>query len=593
MRWKSVLPVRFVAGPRGAVAAGLSIALATIPVALLGVRALGSGCPAGDATPRHQPAGYECSVWVENWEVPPPEPGTAIVLDDVSDATAPVSPPSVLAIAVAPAGAVVRPPTVLPGGAVTAEAALGLHVALSIKPAALWRDHPTDLSMGITLTSPEGARATLLLYSLNHDGQLVAGLRLRNGAGEVVPLPPDPPVDPLPANRWQRWEVGIRRAGEDSLATVEWWVDGTLVGRREGLALWDGAFTAATAVWTLEATGPAAAGTYAKVDDAYVASRPASDRLVLESDAPIGEEGTIVLFDARTAPAPAACTNDGILRGAGVFRFGNLLSSAGCASVDEAGSRFVDEIAVLSRDNAFLLLTDHSWTDEPGETLTRQLVVPVKVPVKVWIAARTAPSGAMVADMADQDVMLAIALLELNRTGLTLDPVVVEDVSDDAEAKSQIGDHCREDRTPPPRFEAHSLNVYYVSGGDGRADGWSCAIDGEDGSFTVSVIFIYVDWNPSPSTLTHELGHALSLEHVGDTKYNESCYSPALSGYSNLMWAGRLPDRNVLTIGQVFRVNTGPTSLVNRLTGIRTGPTRVCPFKCEDHDGACPRVTKQ
>src|SRR5207244_3660746 len=77
-------------------------------------------------------------------------------------------------------------------------------------------------------------------------------------------------------------------------------------------------------------------------------------------------------------------------------------------------------------------------------------------------------------------------------------------------------------------------------------------------------------------TLAHELGHALSLNHVDGILPN-----------SNLMFSVPVA-RDSLTTGQGFRINMNPNSAIN-LNHNRSGTNRSCPDAVSDD--MCPPLT--
>lgn len=110
-------------------------------------------------------------------------------------------------------------------------------------------------------------------------------------------------------------------------------------------------------------------------------------------------------------------------------------------------------------------------------------------------------------------------------------------------------------------YQPGVLNVYYIAGNGEK--GLYC----ESAPDTLIVSTIAAD----NETLAHEVGHALTLDHFGDSS-------------DNIMTSGT-SIRDVFTLGQCFRCAYNPAS-PSRATPIK--PAAACPTR--DRDDRCPEV---
>ncbi len=294
----------------------------------------------------------------------------------------------------------------------------------------------------------------------------------------------------------------------------------------------------------------------------------------------IGGDNVVVMMDARTSTGAGDCRNDRVVRSTGNIRLGNLLSPAGCNS----------EIAIFSKNNAMLLETPvDTWTNRPTDVHTATLEPIIKVPVSVWIAHAT--PGAKT--KAEKDMARANLLYKRNKIGVKF-VATFNDVSGDANAVTTIGDgvlaptptniSCTDAITALQAsafYTANRLNVYYVNL---VFTGRNCAIKQTpqdcgnlagypeaDGNIT------YIGTAANRASLAHEFGHAFGLRPGPCGGHTDTV---AGFGPENIMWGGGDGNRNLFTLGQVFRMNThtdqwGGTMLIKN--GLRLGPGRPCP----------------
>ena len=274
-----------------------------------------------------------------------------------------------------------------------------------------------------------------------------------------------------------------------------------------------------------------------------------------------GGDASVLLVDGNRA---GVCTNDEIYRATATAEVGNLVAPASCRS----------ELAVFSSGDAMeLRAPESSWTNACGDQVDVQLKPRLPMKVNVWLA-RTDAAAAKQA--ANDDLVNAIAIYDENKTGITFSPVVVKTAPNDFFTRSLLSASCvGANAVPASLHVAKQLNVYYI---DTPMTGETCDPAYES---------IYIGTFANKATLAHEFGHALSLH--GDT--STGAHVDGLAGYSfspdNVMWGGGGPARHLFSLGQAFRFNIDPASLLNS-TGVRNGVTRPCQALVSSD--ACPRL---
>jgi hypothetical protein len=290
----------------------------------------------------------------------------------------------------------------------------------------------------------------------------------------------------------------------------------------------------------------------------------------------IGNDRAVVLIDARSqqfAILPkgrgvaiadrgsvvvpmAYCANDDIeiARSSNRVEVGNLLESESCNS----------EIAVFSDDNRMEFMSLVApWSDLFTDNLQVPLQPILSVSVSVWVAvpppAPGLPNPALA--RAQNDIAGANLIFNNNNIGVSFAPTIA-DVSGNPTAVNAIGIGCGNVAavTGTQWLFGNRLNVYYVNS---PFTGINCNANNN---------ISYIGTIANLATLTHEFGHAYSLRPVQGGHTNN------LPGFnaSNVMWAGGLGTRDHFSIGQAFRINTDPTSVLNT-NGERSGTTRRCP----------------
>jgi hypothetical protein len=283
---------------------------------------------------------------------------------------------------------------------------------------------------------------------------------------------------------------------------------------------------------------------------------PTDDQIQLMNNA--GHSAAIVLDSKRVA-----CEPDEVIRTTNTVAVGNVLAPAGCDS----------RVAVFVQDRAMHFAEAGApWTDGLGDHLDISLAPMPQLPIAIWVPTggtgdpkvHVAAAGPIYNNMQsgigfedEIPIVEAAGLVSLNGGCLNLGPVTA------------VG------KTPG------RLNVYYVQEITDFPDarGIYCGA-------TSDVILISVEFGLT-ATLSHEIGHALTLEHIGSSADGAQAYTTTLGNIeSNLMLQGGT-NQKLLTTGQCFRCNLNSTSAINRL-GARPGLTPGC--HVTDKTDECPAV---
>jgi hypothetical protein len=270
-----------------------------------------------------------------------------------------------------------------------------------------------------------------------------------------------------------------------------------------------------------------------------------------------------VVFDARRG---GACENDTILRVGNDLNVASVESSGGCN----------DELMVFSDDDAAVFLQP-TWNDFLGDEVQVDLSQDLyEVPLTIWIVSADAATQANFEARAALDLARARQLYNTMNTGIGFDhdpatdrPIVstpmqvitIEDtintvISTNSCSTNQI-------RSDANIHHANQLNVYYVN--VTGLNGFACN-DGE---------VIFMSPTANNETLSHEIGHALEMDHYAASN-------------GNIMWSVGIAGRDNFTIGQAYRMNLNPSSALN-LFGPRSGFTRNCAHTTISAD--CPDIT--
>jgi hypothetical protein len=315
---------------------------------------------------------------------------------------------------------------------------------------------------------------------------------------------------------------------------------------------------------------------------------------------------SIVLLDGRTV---FGCLNDSLIRGGSEIGTGNFMSPLQCRN----------EMLVLAHGHEPFILADQNsetwnvWTDAAGDNHQiswDQLRNPVSIPLNPVIASADPHTTAL---LLESQVIEVARLFEANYANLRitlpalpLSAAVVTDTDKISEIAEMADKVWADDvgnlatflsplvnEPDTSHYSADELNVYFV---DSPAAMTGAHLGVDDGS---SSGVIFIGPNPGPATLTHEIGHALSLNHVGgkiDSTCEEgnACPSKAADynrdgirdfATDNIMFV-EYTGRDRFTEGQIYRMFVDETSYLNTAEIRPTGSvTRDCPDKRVS--GAC------
>ena len=258
------------------------------------------------------------------------------------------------------------------------------------------------------------------------------------------------------------------------------------------------------------------------------------------------------------------CTDDlpTVTAGKGPLTVGDLPgAAAGCAP----------ELAVFVQGAGLHLDANPDWV-AGGMTITASAMT--VIPLNVWVVSNSA--GRL--DWAASDIDEANRLLDENLVGMQLTSATMDETRrlaiGSAEAAT-IGQGC--DAVPglvakgPPLYEPAQVNVYFVSTvvfeEDNTYRGYTCTDSPGNGN----IVYVSLQRH-THTTLAHELGHVLTLQHS----------NPPVSGFdqTNLMWsyletAKEYNHRSAFSLGQAYRMNVDQRSWVNRAAS-RGMPPRTC-----------------
>jgi len=311
-------------------------------------------------------------------------------------------------------------------------------------------------------------------------------------------------------------------------------------------------------------------------------------------------EPAVVMLDGET---DFGCINDVIESGMATIPVGNFLEAFSCH----------EEAVVFARDKAMQIFEDadsliwSAWTDLAGDIQPFLLGDPrVELPLNIQIAV---PNNILAGVLAQAviDGSTAQSIMQGNRMGISLTGTDLNDlvVVGQADRVQTINDLINPWITNNPNcanvvdlvndlsvlggvYDPQKLNIYYVSSAALTGAHFRyCPADPTNQPQGLSTGVVFIGRGSSATSFTHEIGHALSLDHVGmrcrdilgiefpcGWDYDHNGYKDF--GQDNLMFVDYPDPRLFFSIGQALRANANETSLLN--TGLhRIGePTRIC-----------------
>lgn len=299
----------------------------------------------------------------------------------------------------------------------------------------------------------------------------------------------------------------------------------------------------------------------------------------------------VVLLDGRRDDG--TCAMDEVRVGLGFLNavsihVGNFVpSDATCPSNAE--------VAALSSRGALVFIPSPGWTDAGGERV--YVVVQPRLRVKLNIQVETGGGTATPTD----EFLSAAAIYRNSRTGLKL--TLAQPIT---ETTASIGSGCADlpailGGAGPP-YDKDAINVYFIlgkvkhvipaTGTEVERSGQNCRENGAP-----NVIYMALT-DYLPTTLAHEIGHALELEHTGAGNGGPSTSTAGFS-VRNIMYNGTVAtvaeSRDHLALGQIYRANIHKPSWLNTpvpgATAVRLEPTKDCGngFVTLTTAGECPR----
>jgi hypothetical protein len=270
------------------------------------------------------------------------------------------------------------------------------------------------------------------------------------------------------------------------------------------------------------------------------------------------------------------------------------------ACTSDAGSWGAGVLAVDRR----MMLKKEAWTPNPPDNIVQSettLDAPLSLRLALRVMVGDVSLGSLaltqlkdkVLQQAKEDVKASNHLLAETRTGVQL--IVDNEATALAADKVDISSCADGDlKTSSGDTKSLLLHVYYVNSlGLGAYRGLTCAWHSPRER---DVIYVSYE-SHSPTTLVHELGHALGLTLPGQ---GHADIIAGLDG-SNIMTSGENDldpgGRRHLAVGQVFRMNADSASWLNRAVDAfnkpvreSTAPRGTCQCGATDPAGRCPRL---
>lgn len=236
-------------------------------------------------------------------------------------------------------------------------------------------------------------------------------------------------------------------------------------------------------------------------------------------------------------------------------------------------NRCHSEVVVYGKSNALAVVQPVTppWTNPRGDKVPVALLPPLNVPVTLWILYD--PDGEAEADVRGEIPLATTAFLDNAECGIKFpEPWVIHKIGRDisfphgSDPENDFwildpGDAVTRLRVDAPFYTAGTLNVYIIKDAVGDAgvtvyatNNIACSdprVPGCDEYGDMILISYDIEKN---TTLAHEIGHTLSLEHVNGV----------FDDTNNLMWAGNdVATRLDVTKGQCYRAHVDHSSYLN------------------------------
>jgi hypothetical protein len=255
-------------------------------------------------------------------------------------------------------------------------------------------------------------------------------------------------------------------------------------------------------------------------------------------------------------------------------------------------------VVVYGKSNALAVVQQvrPPWTNPVGDIVPVALGNPLEVPVTVWILYD--PDDQAEEDVRGEIPLATTAFFDGAECGIRFpEPWVIHKIGrdiffppsppeedfvilDPANAVTRL-------QQDAPFYTAGTLNVYIIQDAAGDAavtvhatNAIACTPANVPGCDVYGDMILISYDTEKTTTLAHEIGHTLSLEHVTDSPDFDS---------NNLMWAGNnVISRLNVTKGQCYRTHVDHSSYLNT-DGVRTGPTLSdCPRDGGSSIAKCP-----